>query len=293
MKEVVILFGKFNSLVGIVTEPDRKSDFKPAIIILNTGIVHRVGPNRYAVELARELAKKGHTVMRFDSSGIGDSKVRKDSLPFKKSAVEETREAMDYLQSNSNIDQFILMGICSGGIISFKTAYHDNRVISAILINTRMHLHGDNENIGNHLRDMMLSRHYWRIALFSSFSKKNWLKMLAGKINIKNIVNMMMINPVKQLSKRSKTRTVERRTEIGSELRKLNARGVRILHVYAEGDEGLDYMYAIFGKRLESLARNGILELEIVGGTNHTFTLLWSQERLFGVINDWLSSSCK
>jgi len=290
MKEKAVLFGKTDSLVGITTaSADSIDSNKPAVIILNTGIVHRVGPNRQSVTIARNLGRNGHTVFRFDSSGIGDSKARRDTLPFRESAVEETREAMDYLQTTRGIEKFILMGICSGGFISFRTACRDTRVIGAMLINTRGHLHGDNDELGASLRNRTLARHYVRIAIFSSFRKKNWNKIFTGKISVKNLLKMSLL-PLKRLFIRKKSSSKERRTETGADLRKLNFRGVRILHIYSEGDEGIDYMYAIFGKRLESLARNGILDLEIVKETNHTFTLLWSQGKLAHIINEWTDS---
>jgi alpha/beta superfamily hydrolase len=69
-----IMFGVEKSLIGIVTQPvSAPSGEHLAIVILNTGIIYRTGHNRMYVTLARTLAKAGHTVLRFDMSGIGDS----------------------------------------------------------------------------------------------------------------------------------------------------------------------------------------------------------------------------
>src|SRR5438045_1954876 len=96
MREEAVLFGEFRSLVGIVTEPTTQHPHlaRQAVILLNPGIVHRVGPGRIYVKIARALAKMGFVILRFDLSGIGDSAVRHDNLRFEKSAGRETHEAM-------------------------------------------------------------------------------------------------------------------------------------------------------------------------------------------------------
>ena len=75
MRERAVRFGKTAKLVGIVAEPnptEQSGTDKPAVLMLNSGILHRVGACRLHVKLARSLASEGHTVLRFDFSGIGD-----------------------------------------------------------------------------------------------------------------------------------------------------------------------------------------------------------------------------
>ena len=97
MRERVVRFGAGNGLVGILTEPEpiRSHPDRPAIIFLNSGILHRVGSCRMHVRLAWALAEAGYPSLRFDLSGIGDSDTRKDALAFEQSAPLEIREAMD------------------------------------------------------------------------------------------------------------------------------------------------------------------------------------------------------
>src|SRR4030095_13226651 len=111
MREEILLLGKTKSLVGIITDPPeaKRSNELPGIILLNAGIIHRVGPNRIHVKIARTLAPMGFVVLRFDFSGIGDSKVRDDNLPFEESGVRETQETMDYLSATRGIKRFYLI----------------------------------------------------------------------------------------------------------------------------------------------------------------------------------------
>ena len=75
MKEKAYRFGKDDCLTGIVAAPDNypKTDIKPAVVLLNAGILHRVGPYRLHVDLARKLVSMNFTVLRFDLSGMPTS----------------------------------------------------------------------------------------------------------------------------------------------------------------------------------------------------------------------------
>jgi pimeloyl-ACP methyl ester carboxylesterase len=289
MREEAILFGKSKSLVGILTDPPEImiANKLPVVILLNAGLVYRIGLNRLHVKIARQLAALGFVVFRFDFSGMGDSGVRNDHLPFDKSAVSETQEAMDYLHAARGINQFVLMGICSGAAISYRTALCDSRVVGAVLINARGHLHDDHEELGSYLRNRTLLRHYWRILLDSSFKSKNWVKAITGKIvDYRSILTMMFGFPLKRLLRRNHKGSPVINKAV-TDLCLLTDRGVRLFIVHSEGDEGLDYLYVILGDELQALIASGKLKFELIKGANHTFTLLWSQEHLLNSIHNW------
>src|SRR5260370_8253022 len=111
MREEVAFFGEVKSLIGIVTDPPSRNGnhYKPAIILLNPGIVHRVAPGRIYVRIARALAAMGFVVLRFDFSGIGDSPMRYDNLPFDKSTVRETQDAIHFLRTTRRPEPFIFI----------------------------------------------------------------------------------------------------------------------------------------------------------------------------------------
>ena len=130
MMERALTFGPAN-LVGILTQPAPpvNSTDAPGMIILNSGILHRPGASRIYVQVARALAKDGITTLRFDFSGVGDSEVRRDAIAIEERFVQETREAMDYLQSALGLRRFILGGLCSGADGAFWTSLQDERVV--------------------------------------------------------------------------------------------------------------------------------------------------------------------
>ncbi len=292
MREEAVLFGKTSSLVGVITHPMETTIDKnfPAVILLNSGLVHHVGLNRLHVKMARRLADNGFPVFRFDFSGIGDSKVREDNLPFKKSTLLETQEAMDYISRATGNKRFILIGICSGAMVSFKTACCDNRVVGAVLINARGHLHDSTDDeLDSHIRNRTLTRHYWRIVLFSSFSTKNWLKAITGKVEYRSIIKVMMGFRIRRLFEH-KRKVSYGENNILEDLHLSTKRGVHFFHVYSEGDEGLDYFQLMLGDEIKGWSSNRQLRVEIIKGANHVFTMLWSQEHLIKLVHDWVKS---
>ena len=68
-------------------------EFRAArIVIFNAGAVHRVGPNRMTVTLARRLAAMGLPSLRFDLEGLGDSVLRepgRENHPYPATAVAD------------------------------------------------------------------------------------------------------------------------------------------------------------------------------------------------------------
>lgn len=132
MRERVISIGQANPLIGIISQPEAAEVTNPsiAVILLNSGVIHRVGSCRLSVTLARAITEQaGVLTLRFDFSGIGDSGARRNALIAYESAVEEVQEVMDYLAREKQVKEFILYGLCSGAYASYRTALRDPRVV--------------------------------------------------------------------------------------------------------------------------------------------------------------------
>ena len=135
IREQAALFGARKSLVGIVThDPAQARTNLPAIVILNAGIIHRVGPNRMFVGVARTLAANGHLVVRFDLSGIGDSEPRDDGLAPLEAALADIHEVINSLEATRQVRRVILVGLCSGADQSIIYGGRDSRIAGVVLI---------------------------------------------------------------------------------------------------------------------------------------------------------------
>ena len=105
---------------------------RPTFLFLNAGLVHRVGPSRTYVMIARELARAGFASLRFDHGGVGDSGSRTDGANFEDGAADEVVQAMDFLETQYGSSSFVLVGLCSGARTALRVGAEDARVAGVV-----------------------------------------------------------------------------------------------------------------------------------------------------------------
>jgi pimeloyl-ACP methyl ester carboxylesterase len=109
------------------------------VIVLNAGVLHRVGPHRLHVTLTRRLAGRGFASVRMDLGGIGDSVASSDATTFRESAVADTRAAMTSLGESLGAQRFVIFGVCAGADNAIATALVDERVIGIVLVDAAVY----------------------------------------------------------------------------------------------------------------------------------------------------------
>ena len=286
MREEALRFGLSGPLVGILTRPAPDADpAMPTVVLLDAGRTHRVGPNRLYVSIARRLAAEGFTVCRFDFSGVGDSPARSGVQPLSAVVQDEIAEAMDHLHGCTGSRRFVLMGFCSGGSNAFIKACHDTRVSGVLAINSAYHLRGAGGELDSSALGAALRRHFIRLAFASSFRGGIWRRLLTGRVEYESLIRSLAMG-LARTARRREDRSPASPGTLIEDVRTLTGRGVRILHLYAEGDEGLDCF------RLPRL-QTRILErdpcsVEVIAGTNHTFATIWSQRELIERVSAWM-----
>lgn len=127
MNEVSVTFGPQGHLAGTLTLPSGPAR-DVGVLLCNAGVIHRIGPHRLNVKLARHLASQGFAVLRMDLSGQGDSRTTASSLSFDRQAVADLRAGMDHLGRAAGTRRFALAGICSGAHHGVATALEDERL---------------------------------------------------------------------------------------------------------------------------------------------------------------------
>ena len=123
-------------IFGILHEPLPSARAKPPIVLTSAGTVHRIGPHRFYVTLARRWAALGFPVLRIDLSGIGDTPPGDDgveNVTYPRDGYDDLRAAMDLLGAS----RLIVAGLCSGGDFAFQMAMRDPRVVDALILNPR------------------------------------------------------------------------------------------------------------------------------------------------------------
>ena len=137
MIERSLAFGEHDGLIGTLCLPDAGVNggavASAGIILFNAGIVHRIGPHRINVTLARTLAAAGIASLRFDLAGLGDSARARGDNGFEAQAVSDLQAAMTTLGSATGLTQFGLFGFCSGAFHSYNTALADDRVTGVLI----------------------------------------------------------------------------------------------------------------------------------------------------------------
>ena len=277
MTERAVLFGEARTLVGVVTEPPRQRQAATAFVLLNAGVVHRVGPNRIYVSAARRLAGQGFLSVRFDLSGLGDSGSRRDSLPFDQASVLEAREVMSAIERDYGISRFVTVGLCSGAVVAFRSAVSDARVLGAVLINPQGFVQSEEWNA--YVVNKSLARKYWREKLLSPHS---WKQALTGRSNSRQLVDVIS-RRVSSMFGRSEAVT-RVAGELAADFSQLHARGMRMLLACSEGDFGVDYLATILGPRFNR--REHMESLTLPRG-DHSLTMAASQERFFEGLTQW------
>jgi hypothetical protein len=126
-------------LFGMLHKPgDCRHD--PVIILLSSGIKSRVAPHRLYVKMANRFCEMGFMVLRMDPEGLGDSEGEIEehlaadvygSIEVGR-LVNDTIDAMDWMQSNYGAAMFILSGLCGGAITGLLTGATDRRVVSLL-----------------------------------------------------------------------------------------------------------------------------------------------------------------
>lgn len=134
MTQRPVRFGRGNALVGMVTMPANAVATAPvACLMLNMGANHRVGPRRINVKLAHALAARGVSSLRLDLGGVGDSEALDAGMDLHARAVLDLQAAMDLIEDTLGIEQFAIMGMCSGAEHAMGVAAIDPRVVALSL----------------------------------------------------------------------------------------------------------------------------------------------------------------
>ena len=300
MSEKTVQFGAFKTLVGVISEPQAPAGRGPAVILSNAGLIHRIGPNRIYVKLARLLAQQGFIVLRFDLSGVGDSLPRPDLMPVEQFTIADVTQAMDYLAQAYGSQRFVLMGHCAGAYHSFRTAAQDARVAGVVMINPD----GGEADWVDYDRKRKLARYYENY-----YGKKvlldpqRWKRFFNGQISyrdvLKNILKNVLWNRISGLFFRIRQRLAapkpaaagpQQLFSIEAILAKLGELELTALLIYSENSTGLERVQTGMGKTLKQLRAAGKLTFAVIPGADHIFSPLASQARLFETIQAWLGS---
>lgn len=279
MKERTVLIGENPALVAVITEPAASAgvEGRPTCLLLNAGLVHRVGPNRLHVRLARVLAAAGFRACRFDLSGRGDSDVRRDGLPFLESSVAEIQAVMDYLGKTGS-RRFVLMGICSGAVNALQLAAVDPRVAGCVAI----------DGPAYPTRRYYIRKYAQRVRRIET-----WKNTFAGRNTIGRWLRGRPGQPDPQgedeFGNPFGEAKVPDKHAAETVLRDILARGVQLFFVFTGSWSIYNYREQL-ADAFPFVRQNAAVQVEYFPGSDHTFTRLHNQQILVDTVRGWMTA---
>ena len=274
--ESAVLIRSAPSLFGILTRPATIPESAHAVILLNAGGDHHIGPRRLYVNLARRWAEHGYCVLRLDISGLGDSDAypgRERNDVFPPSAVEDVRLAIEYVRKECCARVITLGGLCSGAFHCLRAAVSGLGVDHLLLVNP-LNFHWDDDM-------KMEDVQPWEVVqkptayIGRAFSMNSWRRLWNGEVSVWRVANIYLQTPLHAL--RSRIRQFARllkyplKNDLASELRDLSSRGIKLRFMFSSGDAGIKLLRVESGmsaRRLESA-----YGMRIIEGADHNFTL--------------------
>ncbi len=262
--EEPLFFGGRRSLFGILHHPASAEPRAglPPIVLVSAGTVHRIGPHRFYVALARRWARLGFPVLRVDLSGVGDSPGGADgveNVTYPRDGVHDVEDAMEVLGARTGARRFVVAGLCSGGDFAFQVGMRDGRVAGAVIMNPRTFCVNDLEQV-------------------------EASGQAPGGSGASGVAHRLLRRAFGLVADRR-----EGEARVPASLRRMATRGVDTLLVVSERDLGVHYVDTHWGEAMRALSGVPGFRREDVAGTDHNFTSLWSQERVSDLVTEHLA----
>jgi pimeloyl-ACP methyl ester carboxylesterase len=271
--ETPVIFGSQQRLMGMLCQPAPGAQTPPrfACLLMNAGVVHRVGPHRLNVKMARALALQNVPSLRLDLSGRGDS------LPNPEGAgqdVSDLQAAMTQLQTQLGIDRFVVIGICSGAVSAYQLAQVDARVVGMVMFDGFLY---------PTRKTHWLRRWYrWRLMSWADVGKK-----LAAKFSARLRPSTEVLSKPAPLPGSGSPP----RAEFAAALCALQKRGVRTSLIYSGS---FIELYNYHGQMADAFKNEPFLKdlhCEFMPDVDHTATPLAAQHKLISTISQWVQQN--
>jgi pimeloyl-ACP methyl ester carboxylesterase len=291
LTERPMFFGADAAIFGIVTEPRAGELRRRAVIMLNAGADVHVGVSGMSVTLARQWASRGYVVLRMDLAGLGDSRKRPgqaDNEVFPATAVDDIRDALQLLQDRYAVGDVTLFGLCSGAYHALRAAADGLAVNRILMVNPQNYFWKTGMTLdGLQLAEVVRNPGLYRQRL-SSWAA--WKRLFSGEVEILRIARIYMARPL--LAVGTKLRDVARgiglrlRYDLGRELEEIDARGVKIVFVFARDEPGIDLLKIEAGSSLGRLGER--CRVRIIDDADHVFSHSGSRATLRDILSEEL-----
>lgn len=276
-------------LFGVLVTPEAAGP-RPAVLMLNSGSIHHIGPNRLWVRLARQWAARGMTVLRLDIAGIGDSPARpgaQENVVYSPSATQDVAAALTYLRTHAGASECHLVGLCSGAYHSLKAAVAGQPVTSALMINPLTYFWKEGAQLSSvqeHEVPELTSKFRHKV-----LTLEPWQKLLRAELDVRLVTEVAvrrvwgMVAPhLLELARRLR---IPLRHNLARELETAVQHGIRLHFVFADRAPGFALLKKQGGSAVQRLLEQQAASIDFVPNADHTFTRIEARERLVAVLD--------
>jgi pimeloyl-ACP methyl ester carboxylesterase len=277
--EKPVLMGRQHTLVGVLAKPvASEGDNRPTIVILNTGIVHRVGHHRMFVTMSRLLASAGYSVLRFDFSGIGDSDPRAEPLSPVESCMADIRDALDFLEKDHPAKPIVLLGLCSGADHAVLYGHTDSRIAGLVLIDPTI---------------PPTARFYLDYMLARITSLRNWISLVTLRSGLLRLWASLVLNRIRRARKSQQLTLQDLRfhPHLENSYQSSVFRKLRMLVVLTSESTRHTYPEQMF-EAFPNVQFGDQLRLEVLHGSDHLFSAAADRSNLNEFVLGWLNDTC-
>jgi len=263
MQERAFRFGRARHMIGIAGVPEQRSE-TPGVIVLNAGLVHRIGPFRLHVELARRLNARGYPTLRFDLSTVGDSSASDESQTREQQVCADVDDAMMLLGEQAGCTRFVVIGLCSGAQNAHTVACTDPKVAGAVFLDGYAY-----RTLGYKLRrylPRLLDPASWRRALTQ---RQRSAEVVAGE-------PVFSVAPLPM-------------AVVRKDLAGMLARGMKLCLIYSGGISNYFNHARQFRECFGRVVDHPGISTHFFAETDHTYILTGDRRRLIDTIEHWIN----
>lgn len=298
VRETAQFIADDGGIFGIVSEPSDRpfaatpAKEIPALLLLNSGSVHHVGPNRLYVRIARRMATQGFRVLRLDLLGLGDSPAdpgQEENIPYPDLPLLPLSRVFAGVRNKLRTREVHCAGICSGAYHSLKAAVGGEELASILVVNPLTYFWKPGMELSTPVyRDTAELANYQRVGL----SWASIRKLASGKVDIARLAGVMQRHIKRRahglLRVVGRTLGVRLRDDLVLELRRVRDQGTRIHFVFSDDDPGYPMLLEQAGAEVRSFLGTGAMDIQFIPNAGHTFTPLTSQKALLDAIANTL-----
>jgi len=257
--ERVVRLGR-ERLVGIQTDADGVS--RATVVWCNSGSEPHVGPGRAWVDYARALASSGYTSVRLDFSGWGESPDlgHAPGRPYDAHCLDEVASVVDDLRAQGH-ERVVVAGLCAGAWVALRSAL-DHRLDGVIAINPQL---------------------YWQPGDPVEAD-------IASETRVRRAEEIRRMRRGRRLGVWSALDAVGIRHPAAEWVRDVDASDTPVLALFAEGDDGLEFLEDRVGRTWSRALRRGMVTCRVVTDIDHPMHKTWRRDALVDELRRWLDA---